>query len=99
MQAVFHGHDHFYARQDRDGVAYIMVPQPGNAGFDRLRNADEYGYIRGTFLPPPGHARVSADKAMLEYVWSYLPQSENGARKNGDVADRQEMRPWEKSGS
>ncbi len=30
VAAVFHGHDHFYARQERDGVIYQLVPQPGS---------------------------------------------------------------------
>ena len=99
VDAVFHGHDHFYARQELDGVAYIMVPQPGHQGGDRLRNVDEYGYIRGTFIPPSGHVRVRVDgaKATLEYVRAYLPQNQTGDRKNGDVADKLEMRPQDRN--
>lgn len=88
VAAVFHGHDHFYARQDLDGVAYIMAPQPGHPGSDRLRNAEEYGYIRGEFLPPSGHLRVtvSPEKSVVEYVKTYLPAAETPQRKNGEVA-------------
>lgn len=87
VAAVFHGHDHFFARQELDDIAYVMVPQPGHAGFDRLRNVDEYGYIRGDFLPPSGHVRVSVatDKATVAYVRAYLPQVETAQRKNGEV--------------
>jgi hypothetical protein len=28
VSAVFHGHDHLYARQELDGIAYQEVPQP-----------------------------------------------------------------------
>jgi len=31
VSIVFHGHDHFYARQERDGIVYQLVPQPGRA--------------------------------------------------------------------
>ena len=88
VSAVFHGHDHFYAHQELDDVKYFMVPQPGHAGFDRLRNADEYGYFRGDFLPPSGHVRVSvtADKVTVEYVRAYDARSETPQRKNGQVA-------------
>ena len=88
VAAVFHGHDHFFARQELDGVAYIMVPQPGHPGFDRLRNVEEYGYIRGEFLPPSGHVRVSvnSEKAMIEYVRAYPASAETAQRKNGEVA-------------
>ncbi len=53
VSVVFHGHDHFFARQELDDIIYLLVPQPGHPGFDRLRNADAYGYIRGDFLPHP----------------------------------------------
>jgi hypothetical protein len=87
VSAVFHGHDHFFAKQDLDSVVYCMVPQPGHSGFDRLRNVEEYGYYRGDFMPPSGHIRVtvSADKATVDYVRSYLPQSETALRKNAEV--------------
>ncbi|MEI6234136.1 MAG: metallophosphoesterase [Planctomycetota bacterium] len=70
VNVVFHGHDHFFAKQDLDGITYLMVPQPGHPGFDRLRNADEYGYKTGDFLPPSGHIRVtvSGDKTLVEYI-------------------------------
>ncbi|MFO0806881.1 MAG: metallophosphoesterase [Gemmataceae bacterium] len=85
---VFHGHDHFYAHQELDDVKYVMVPQPGHPGMDRLRNVEDYGYYRGDFLPPSGHIRVTvtADKATVDYVRAYLPQSETATRKNGYVA-------------
>ena len=35
VSIVFHGHDHFFARQERDGVVYQLVPQPGHAGNQR----------------------------------------------------------------
>jgi hypothetical protein len=95
VSAVFHGHDHFYARQELDGIVYQLVPQPGHAGFDRLRNADEYGYLRGNFLPPSGHIRVavSLDKATVDYVRSYQPKDETPTRRNGEVTFSYVIRP------
>jgi predicted phosphodiesterase len=88
VSVVFHGHDHFFAKQELDDVIYLMVPQPGHPGYERVRNADEYGYIRGEFLPPSGHVRVtvSGEKAVVEYVRAYLPQAETPQKKNGQVA-------------
>jgi hypothetical protein len=95
VSAVFHGHDHFYAYQELDDVKYVMVPQPGHPGGDRLRGAEEYGYIRGEFLPPAGHVRVSvtAEKATVEYVRSLLPAAETPQQKNGHVAHAFTLRP------
>jgi hypothetical protein len=95
VSAVFHGHDHFYAHQELDDVKYVMVPQPGHPGGDRLRNADEYGYVRGDFLPPAGHLRVSVapEKATVEYVRSFLPAAETPQQKNGHVAHSFVVRP------
>lgn len=95
VSVVFHGHDHFFAKQELDDITYLMVPQPGHPGYDRLRNFEEYGYIRGKFLPPSGHIRVSvtADKTTVEYVRAYLPQSESNQRKNGQVDYQFTIRP------
>lgn len=89
VSAVFHGHDHFYARQELDDIAYIMVPQPGHPGMDRLRNVEDYGYFRGTFLPPSGHIRVgiTSERAKIDYIRSLLPGSESSQRRNGQVGD------------
>ncbi len=92
---VFHGHDHFYAHQELDDIVYLMVPQPGQQGFDRVRHAEEYGYVRGTFLPPSGHIRVTvaSDQTTVEYVRAYLPRSETADRKNGQVSHAFRIKP------
>lgn len=88
VSVVFHGHDHFFARQDLDGLVYLLVPQPGHASSERMRPSDEYGYLKGDFLPPAGHVRVnvSAEFAAVEYVRTYLPQNETDQRKNAEVS-------------
>lgn len=92
---VFHGHDHFYAHQELDDVKYVMVPQPGHPGSDRVRNVEDYGYIRGDLLPPSGHIRVTvtAEKATVEYVRAYEPRTESATRKNGQVAHSFVLKP------
>lgn len=83
---VFHGHDHFYARQERDGIVYQLVPQPGHPRTDALRSASEYGYAAGTLLGPSGILRVTveASGAEVEYLRSNTPLG----RKTVDVGDR-----------
>ena len=72
VTAVFKAHDNFYARQELDGILYIMVPQPSFAGNDRIRDLENYGYKQGTFLGNSGHVRVSVspEKVVVDYVKS-----------------------------
>jgi len=88
VSVVFHGHDHFFARQDLDGVVYQLVPQPAHNRYGNVRSAGEYGYLEGEFLAGSGHLRVttSPDKATVDYVLSVLPRDERGTRTNGTVA-------------
>jgi hypothetical protein len=66
---VFHGHDHFFARQERDGVIYQMVPQPGHRR-GATQSARDYGYESGTLLPGSGILRVRVKPASfhLDFV-------------------------------
>ena len=41
VSVVFHGHDHFFARQEVDGVVYQLVPQPGHASKQRPRGQSD----------------------------------------------------------
>jgi hypothetical protein len=75
---VFHGHDHFYAKQDFDGVVYQEVPQPGYAGNGKPpRSATEYGYLGGVILGSSGHLRVTVapKETSVAYVRSGLAGS------------------------
>jgi predicted phosphodiesterase len=96
VNIVFHGHDHFYARQDLDGIVYQEVPQPGYPGNGRApRSAAEYGYRTGVILGSPGHlrVRVSATQVTTDYVRGVLPQDETGQRKNRHVAHSHTITP------
>lgn len=87
VTVFFHGHDHFFAKQDLDGVVYQLVPQPGNLGYNKKVQEVEYGYIAGVFLTSSGHLRVtvSGGKVTVDYVRSYLEKDENKDRKNGET--------------
>jgi hypothetical protein len=71
VNAVFHGHDHFFAHQERDGIAYQLLPQPGHPRGEP-RSAEEYGYTQGTILPGSGHLRVKVDseKVSVDFIRS-----------------------------
>jgi hypothetical protein len=80
VTAVFHGHDHFFAQQELDGIIYQEVPQPGWTGrFDAQRVA-EYGYRTGTLLPSSGHLRVtvSPNGVRIDYI--------SASQQNGAIA-------------
>ena len=82
----FHGHDHFYGKQEKDGVVYQEVPQPSNKNITTL-SASQYGYVQGVFLPGRGYllVTVSDQNVKVEYKGTFLPSEENGSRRNGDV--------------
>ena len=85
---VFHGHDHFYAKQDLDGIVYQECPQPGYAGNGRApRSAAEYGYRNGVILGSSGHLRVAVvpDKVTVDYVGAAAPQDGHAGDGNGKV--------------
>jgi hypothetical protein len=88
VDVYFHGHDHIYAREELNGIVYLEVPKPDDAGYAW----EPYGYGETENLYPDGlkiqnsgHIRVSISPAetKLEYVRAYLP----GDGSNGVVAD------------
>lgn len=86
VNVVFHGHDHFYAREELDGVIYQLVPQPG-ARNNKKTFAEEYGYKQGVFFPSSGFlsVKVTPEKATVSYIRSATPDTERADMKNGDV--------------
>jgi len=86
VTAVFRAHDNFYARQELDGIPYIMIPQPSFAGNDRIRDLENYGYKQGKFLGNSGHVRVkvSPEIVAVDYV---------KASPDATVADRWNFPP------
>lgn len=74
VNAVFHGHDHFFGYQQKDGIIYQELPQPGvNEDFQQ-NQAESYGYQQGTFLGGTGYLRVSvnSNSAQVEYIRTHL---------------------------
>lgn len=88
VTAMFHGHDHLYVRQEKDGIVYLEVPQPGQPRDNAIGSAEKYGYKSGVILGSSGHIRVSvnAKTAKFEYVKSLA-----GA-DNGKVVDSMEVK-------
>ncbi len=78
VSAVFHGHDHLFAKQEKDGIIYQCIPQPGAKGVGNVRNGEECGYVNGIILNGPGYIRVSVSEkdAKIEYVGTSI-NSEN----------------------
>jgi hypothetical protein len=87
VTVFFHGHDHFFAKQQLESVIYQLVPQPSHTNLKNAGQAESYGYTSGDILPNSGHLRVtvSESKVTVDYVRSYLAENETGNRKNGQV--------------
>lgn len=68
VDVFFHGHDHFFAKQELGRVIYQLVPQPSHP--ETNINPIGYGYLQGTFLSGSGHLRltVSEAQATIEFV-------------------------------
>ena len=86
----FHGHDHFFGKQEKDCLVYQETPQPShsNTTSASVPYATDYGYLEGTIIPNSGHIRVTVSPSgvQTEYVRAYLPGSENTTRHNKDVS-------------
>lgn len=84
----FHGHDHFFGKQEKDCLIYQETPQPSHPNFLTATQATDYGYFQGQILPNSGHLRVTvSDTGMqVDYVRAYLPANETSTRHNKDVS-------------
>ncbi len=84
----FHGHDHFFGKQEKDCLIYQETPQPSHPNFNPATYPATYGYLEGQILPNSGHIRVtvSADGVQVDYVRVYVPSTENATRHNKDVS-------------
>jgi hypothetical protein len=94
VTAVFHGHDHFYAHQELDGIDYQEVPQPGHRGAGNTRPAESYGYAAGKILPGAGHLRVTVGPAgaKVEFVQAVAPDEQGPGWEDGRIADSYVLR-------
>jgi hypothetical protein len=86
---VFHGHDHFFAKQDLDGLVYLECPQPGDTSY-AMGFRKEGGYQHGDFFPNSGHVRVfvNPDHLTVDYIRAFLPgDGENGEKAYSFIID------------
>jgi predicted phosphodiesterase len=99
VRIVFHGHDHFFARQELDGIVYQLVPQSAHRNSTK-HSAAEYGYKQGDFLPSSGHlrVRVAPEDVTVEYVRAATRDMERRGIANGAVAFRYVV-PMRKTGT
>jgi hypothetical protein len=69
VNIVFKGHDHFFAKQDLDGIVYQTLPQPSHPG-DKINTATEYGYVNGKIIGGSGYLKVtvSSSKVKVDFV-------------------------------
>ena len=89
VDVVWHGHDHFFAKQDTDGIVYQMVPQPARTRWDSLAHqATQYGYESGVFQGPRGYVRVTMDdtSATMDYIRTFMPAETTQFWRNGMVS-------------
>lgn len=70
VTAVFHGHDHFFNKQELDGIIYQECPQPSAARADNTNSAADYGYVNGDAIAGAGHVRVTvaANQVTVDFV-------------------------------
>jgi len=91
VNIFFHGHDHFYGKQEKDCLVYQETPQPSHpnpSNSDVVSYADDYGYHEGIIQASSGHMRVTVAPTgvTVDYVRTYLPANEDATHHNKDVS-------------
>ncbi len=88
VNIFFHGHDHFFGKQEKDCLIYQETPQPSLPIFQNASMAADYGYFQGQILPNAGHIRVTVgpNGTKVDYVRAYVPANENALRHNKDIS-------------
>jgi len=83
----FHGHDHFFGKQEKDGIIYQEVPQPSCKNITNI-SATQYGYVNGVFMPNRGYILVTVtdSTAKVDYIRTFLSNEESENHHNGEVA-------------
>jgi len=87
VNVFFHGHDHCFAKQDKDGIVYQEVPQPSARNITNFLGT-QYGYQNGVLMPSRGYMLVTVTdtNARLDYIRTFLPNEETGGHTNGEIA-------------
>ncbi len=86
VNVFFHGHDHFFGKQDKDGIVYQEVPQPSNRNISNT-SAAQYGYVNGVILPGRGYllVTVSDSTAKVDYIKTLLPNEVTSGHNNAEI--------------
>ena len=87
VQIFFHGHDHLYVEQPKDGIVYLEVPQPSLPVYTSTTSAAGYGYVTGTLLPCSGHINVKmlGDSVKVDYIGGYHVDNVAAGQVNGNI--------------
>ncbi len=87
VTAFVQGHDHLFASQVLDGVAYITLPEPADPNY-ALNNAE--AYKSGDLLPSSGRVRftVGPGRTLVEYYREWLPGEEPAAARDAEGKPR-----------
>ena len=95
VQIYFHGHDHLYVEQPKDGVVYLEVPQPSLPQYTSTSSAAGYGYVTGTLLPCSGHINVTVnnDSAKVDYIGGYHVDNVGLNQINGSIRRSFSVKP------
>jgi len=92
VSAVFHGHDHVFAHQEKDGIVYQCLPQPGAFKTGSVKFAEEYGYATGSLWNDAGYLRMKVTQkgTTLDYVGTNI----SDVSKNKKTIDTYEISPY-----
>lgn len=95
VQIFFHGHDHLYVEQSKDGIVYLEVPQPSLPQYTSTSSAAGYGYVTGTLLPCSGHINVNVtqDSAKVDYIAGYHADNAALNQINGTIKRSFSVKP------
>jgi len=95
VNAVFHGHDHLFVKQELDAngdgvtdLIYQECPQPSATNYSNTGTAGRYTYTNGVILGNAGHLRVTVtpSHATVSYVRAFLPGHEGIGKTNRMVS-------------
>jgi len=91
VNIFFHGHDHFFGKQEKDCLVYQETPQPGHpnpTNSDNVPYASTYGYHEGVIQASSGYLKVnvSTSGVSVNYIRTYLPANEDATHHNKDVS-------------
>jgi hypothetical protein len=80
----FQGHDHIFAKEEKDGVIYQTLPNPADPNY-ALNNADAFS--TAVKYPGSGHLRVtvSPQAVKVDYISSVMPKDVSSTHKNGQT--------------